>query len=63
MDNYQENLKIQLNSLNYAIANIQAYKDDIETNFIAKYNETLRIFPRKIYDLKMYSDKQNIQKK
>ena len=59
MDNYQENLKIQLNSLNYAIANIQAYKDDIETNFIAKYNEALRIFPRKIYDLKMYSDKQN----
>ena len=59
MDNYQENLKIQLNSLNYAIANIQAYKDDIETNFIAKYNEALRIFPRKIYDMKILSDKQN----
>ena len=59
MDNYQENLKIQLNSLNYTMANIQAYKDDIENNFIAKYNEALRIFPRKIYDLKLLSDKQN----
>ena len=59
MDNYQENLKIQLNSLNYTMANIQAYKDDIENNFIAKYNEALRIFPRKIYDLKLFSDKQN----
>ena len=59
MDNYKENLKIQLNSLNHTIANIQAYKEDIENNFIAKYNEALRHFPRKIYDLKVFSDNQN----
>ena len=63
IDNYKENLKIQINSLNITISNIKAYKDDIENNFIEKYNETLRHLPRKIYDLKLFSDQQNSELK
>jgi len=59
VDDYKENLKIQINTLNATITNIKAYKNDIENNFVEKYNESLRHLPRKIYDLKLFSDKQN----
>ena len=41
------------------MSNIKKYKEDIENNFITQYNDNLRNLSRKIYDLKLFSDKQN----
>ena len=59
MESYKENLKNQINSFNSTISNIKAYKEDIENNFIAQYNDGLRFLSRKVYNLKVDSDKQN----
>ena len=58
MEDYKVNLKNQKNSFNYTISNIQAYKDDIENNFITKYNDILRDLSRKIYNEKFSLDSQ-----
>ena len=58
MEDYKVNLKNQKNSFNYTISNIQAYKDDIENNFITKYNDILRELSRKIYNEKFSLDSQ-----
>ena len=56
MEDFRENLKHQKNSFNYTISNIQAYKHDIENNFISKYNDTLRFLSRQIYNQKFSLD-------
>jgi len=58
VEDFRENLKNQKNSFNYTISNIQAYKDDIENNFITKYNDILRDLSRKIYNEKFFLDSQ-----
>ena len=63
MEDYEQNLKTQINSFNYTISNIRAYKNDIENNFITKYNDNLRNLARTIFDLKIFSDKQNSELK
>jgi len=63
MEDYKQNLKTQINSFNYTISNIRAYKNDIENNFITKYNDNLRNLARTIFDLKIFSDKQNSELK
>ena len=63
MEDYKQNLKTQINSFNYTISNIRAYKNDIENNFISKYNDNLRNLARTIFDLKIFSDKQNSELK
>ena len=55
--------KNQLNSFNYTITNIKEYKDDLENNFISKYNENLRNLSRKIFNDKLLLDNQNNQLK
>ena len=56
MEDFRENLKNQKNSFNYTISNIQAYKNDIENNFISKYNDVLRDLSRQIYNQKFSLD-------
>ena len=58
VEDFRENLKNQKNSFNYTISNIQAYKEDIENNFITKYNDILRDLSRKIYNEKFFLDSQ-----
>jgi hypothetical protein len=63
MEDYKVSLKNQLNSFNYTITNIKEYKDDLENNFISKYNENLRNLSRKIFNDKLLLDNQNNQLK
>ena len=58
MEDYKETLKNQINSFNHTISNIQAYKNDIENNFISKYNDSLRDLSRQIYNQKFSLDNQ-----
>lgn len=58
-EDFKESLKVQINSFNSTMSNIKKYKEDIENNFITQYNDNLRNLSRKIYDLKLFSDKQN----
>ena len=59
MEDYKENLKIQVNSFNHTMSNIQSYKEDIENNFITKYNDNLRKLAKTVYDKKLFFDEQN----
>ena len=56
MEDYQVNLQNQINSFDNATSNLLSYKEEIENNFIEKYNDGLRNLSRKIYDKKIESD-------
>lgn len=58
MEDYKVTLRNQINSFNHTISNIQAYKNDIENNFISKYNDSLRNLSRQIYNQKFSLDNQ-----
>lgn len=59
MVEYEDNLKNHLNSINYTISNIKAYKENLENIFINKYNENIRILNNNLREEKKKSDKQN----
>ena len=59
MEDYKENLKIQINSFNHTMSNIKSYKEDIQNNFITKYNDNLRKLTKTVFDKKLFLDEQN----
>lgn len=58
---YKDNLKNHINSINYTISTIKSYKENLQTNFLNKYNENLRVLNSVLRDEKIKSDKQNLQ--
>lgn len=48
LDEYQENMKSQMLSLDYTISQINNYKSNLENNLFIKYNEERRLFDRHI---------------
>ena len=58
---YKDNLKNHINSINYTISTIKSYKENLQTNFLNKYNENLRILNGVLRDEKIKTDKQNLE--
>ena len=58
---YKDNLKNHINSINYTISTIKSYKENLQTNFLNKYNENLRVLNGVLRDEKLKTDKQNLQ--
>ena len=48
LEEYQENMKSQMLSLDYTISQINNYKSNLENNLFIKYNEERRVFDRHI---------------
>jgi hypothetical protein len=48
LEEYQENMKSQMMSLDYTISQINNYKSNLENNLFIKYNEERRVFDRHI---------------
>jgi hypothetical protein len=44
LEEYQENMKSQMLSLDYTISQINNYKSNLENNLFIKYNEERRVF-------------------
>ena len=59
LEDFKFNLMNKINSFEKTNADILAYKEDIENNFISRYNDNLRKLSRKLYDLKIELDIQN----
>ena len=59
MIEYKDNLKNHMNSIKYTIKTIKDYKDNLETTFLNKYNENLRLLNTKLREEKKKLDKQN----
>mgnify|MGYP002625147711 CR=1 FL=1 len=57
-EEYQENLKSQMHSLDYTISQINSYKSNLENNLFIKYNEERRVFDRQIILGKQQLDNQ-----
>ena len=56
---YQENMKTQMQSLDRTLITINSYKDNLENQFLLKYNEQLRNLDRYIVYNKKIIDSQN----
>ena len=59
MEEYKENIKMQRCGIDFTISNLKTYRDNLENNFLAKYNDNLRKLGRELFEQKMKSDKQN----
>lgn len=59
MDEYKENLKMQKCGIELTISNLKTYRDNLENNYLIKYNDNLRKLERELFELKLKSDKQN----
>ena len=59
MEEYKENIKMQKCGIEFTISNIKTYRDNLENNFLTKYNDDLRKLSRELFELKLKSDKQN----
>jgi hypothetical protein len=59
LEDFKFKLMNKINSFEKTNADILAYKEDIENNFISRYNDNLRKLSRKLYDLKIELDIQN----
>ena len=58
LEEYQENMKSQMLSLDYTISQINNYKSNLENNLFIKYNEERRVFDRHIILGKQQLDNQ-----
>ena len=58
LQEYQENMKSQMKSLDYTISQINSYKSNLEKNLFIKYNEERRLFDRHIMLGKQQLDNQ-----
>ena len=58
LQEYQENMKSQMKSLDYTISQINNYKSNLEKNLFIKYNEERRLFDRHIMLGKQQLDNQ-----
>ena len=58
LEEYQENMKSQMLSLDYTISQINSYKSNLENNLFIKYNEERRVFDRHIIIGKQHLDNQ-----
>ena len=59
MEEYKENIKMQKSGIEFTIFNLKTYRDNLENNFLAKYNDNLRKLNRELFEQKLKSDKQN----
>ena len=58
MEDYKQNIRAQINGIENTINDIKTYRDNLENNFLSKYNKELRILEKQILDEKLNSDKQ-----
>ena len=59
INEYKENLKNHINSINHTTYTIKSYKESLETSFLNKYNEILRIINGAFREEKKKSDQQS----
>ena len=56
---FKDNIKNHINSINYTVSTIKDYKENLETTFLKKYNDNLRLLNMKFREEKKKSDNQN----
>lgn len=59
MEEYKENIKMQKCGIEFTISNLKTYRDNLENNYLTKYNDNLRKLERELFELKLKSDNQN----
>ena len=59
INEYKENLKNHMNSINHTTSTIKSYKETFENSFLNKYNENLRIINGVFREEKKKSDQQS----
>lgn len=59
IEDFKENLKMQKYGIDFTISNLKAYRDNLENNFLNKYNDNLRKLGKVQFELKLKSDKEN----
>ena len=59
MEEYKENIKLQKYGIDFTMSNLKTYRDNLENNFLTKYNDNLRKLERELFEEKLKSDQQN----
>ena len=59
MEDYKENIKLQKCGIDFTMSNLKTYRDNLENNFLTKYNDNLRKLERELFEEKLKSDQQN----
>ena len=57
LEDYKQNIKAQISGIDNTINNIKSYRDNLENNFIYKYNKEIRILERQLLDERLNNDK------
>lgn len=61
MEEYKENLKMQKCGIDHTISSLKTYRNNLENDFLSKYNDNLRRLERELFEQKLKSDEQNSQ--
>lgn len=56
MEGYKQNIRTQLCGLDNTINDIKAYKDNLENNFLSKYNQDIRKLERQLLEERLKDD-------
>ena len=59
IEEYKDNIKMQKCGIDFTMANLKTYRDNLENNFLTKYNDNLRKLERELFEQKLKSDQQN----
>ena len=59
MEEYKENIKMNKCGIEFTISNLKKYKENLENNFMTKYNDNLRKLGRELFERRLKSDMQN----
>ena len=58
IEEYKENIKMQKCGIDYTISNLKSYRDNLENNFLTKYNSDIRKLEKELLILKLNNDKE-----
>ena len=59
MEDFKENIKMQKCGIDFTINSLKTYRNTLENDFLAKYNDNMRKLERELFEHKLKSDEQN----